>query len=415
MISYYQRDNCRLCFSKNISKKLSLTPTPPADSYFIKDDLEKNKLDIIPLDLYLCNTCGHTQLGHVIDAVEVYSNYIYETASTLGLGSHFKESSDYIMNNFSPKKAGLVVDIGSNDGILLKYFEEHGMKILGVDPMPGIAEKASNNGIPTLPDFFTEDFSSKVRSDYGPAEIITSNNLVADTDNLMSFVNGVKNLMDKDSIFFFETFYFYLQVKNLVWDFTYHEHYSYFTIEPLTKFFNKLGMEIIDVKDNLTKGGSMRVTLQLIGGKREINKSVNEHVELEKKDGFQTDKIFIDYERRIQKTKDDFKKIIKDITSKKDCKIAAYGASATSTTLMYHFEMKEYLKYIVDDFEAKQNLFSPGMQIPTYSAEHIYTDKPDYIIILAWRYADKIIDKNKKFIEDGGKFIIPLTEPRIIG
>ena len=415
MINYYKRIDCRLCFSKNLSKQLSLTPTPPADSYFIKEDLEKNKLDIIPLDLYLCNDCGHTQLGHVIDAVEVYSNYIYETASTLGLGSHFKESSEYIMNNFSPQKNGLVVDIGSNDGILLKYFQNQGMKILGIDPMPGIADKASNNGIPTLPDFFTEKFSNKLRSEYGPAEIITSNNLVADTDDLTSFINGVKNLMNKDSLFFFETFYFFLQVKNLVWDFTYHEHYSYFTIEPLTKFFNKLGMEIIDVKDNLTKGGSMRVTLQLIGGKRSINKSVVDHINLEKEGGFQTSKVFINYEKRIKKSKDDFESLIKEITLNKNNKIAAYGASATSTTLMYHFNMNNYLQYIVDDFEAKQNLFSPGMQIPTYPTEYIYEDKPDYIIILAWRYADKIIDKNKKFIEQGGKFIIPLTEPRIIG
>ncbi|MDC1296503.1 class I SAM-dependent methyltransferase [Alphaproteobacteria bacterium] len=415
MIKSYKRNTCRLCESTDINLKLSLTPTPPADSYFDKEN-QDTPLDEIPLDLYLCNSCGNTQLGHVIDAEEVYNNYIYETASTLGLGPHFKKCADTVMNKFQPIKGGLVVDIGSNDGILLKYFKEHGMNILGIDPMPGIAEKASKQGVPTLPNFFDQKFSSELRSKNGPASIITSNNLVADTDDLKDFILGIKNLMDEESIFFFETFYFYLQVKNLVWDFTYHEHYSYFTVKPLKLFFKSLGMKIIDVEDNNTKGGSMRVTLQLENGNRDINQSVEDHVLLEEQEGFQTSEIFSSYNERINKSKIDYQKLINEIRENdKNAVIAGYGASATSTTLIYHFEMGEYLSYLVDDFEAKHNLFSPGLKIPCFSSDYIYSNKPDYIIILAWRYADKIISSNQKFLDQGGKFILPLTEAKIIG
>ena len=170
MKSYYRKD-CRLCGSLNLSLVLELTPTPPADSFITEEHLNK-KQETIPLDLYLCSDCGHTQIGHVIDAEEVYLNYIYETASTLGLGEHFKDCATTIMEKFKPKIGGLVLDIGSNDGILLKYFKEYGMEVLGIDPMPGIAEKASKNGIPTLPYFFNENSTKKLNDDYGKASVI---------------------------------------------------------------------------------------------------------------------------------------------------------------------------------------------------------------------------------------------------
>jgi len=408
----YNRTDCRLCRSKNLNLVLKLTPTPPADSYIPKEQLSIEQ-ETIPLDLFLCSDCGHTQIGKVIDAKEVYLNYIYETASTLGLGEHFKDCSQTIMEKFKPNKGGLVLDIGSNDGILLKYFKDYGMKVLGIDPMPGIAEKASKNGIPTLPGFFNEDYAIELREEKGPVSVICSNNLVADTDDLTDFIKGVKSLMDIDSIFFFETFYLFLQIQNNVWDFTYHEHYSYFTVKPLVKFFKKMGMELIDVTPNLTKGGSMRCTLQLEGGKRNISSSVNEHIQCEEEQGFHTTKVFKEYSAKIEKGKKEYTDLINKLKDKGN-KLVGYGASATSTTLMYHYNMGGTLEYLVDDFEAKQNLYSPGLHVPVYLSDEIYNNPPDYIVVLAWRYFEKILNKHEKFIEQGGRFIIPLPELKII-
>tara|TARA_B100001057_G_scaffold403786_1_gene416176 strand:- start:2580 stop:3821 length:1242 start_codon:yes stop_codon:yes gene_type:complete len=411
-MKYYKRQDCRLCKCINLKKVVSLAPTPWADDYRKKENLEMPQ-EFIPLDILKCEDCGHAQLSHVIDANEVYLNYTYETASTLGLGGHFKESADTVFDLFKPDKDGIVVDIGSNDGILLKHFQDKGMKVLGVDPMPGIAEKATNNGIPTLGEFFNSETANKILNDNGPASIITSNNLVADTDDLTQFVEDVKIMMDKNSIFFFETFYLYLQIKNFVWDFTYHEHYSYFTIKPLIPYFNKLGLEIIDVEPNLTKGGSMRCTLQLIGGKNTVRDSVSKFVTLEEEMGLPNDEVFINYSNKINDSKKYFSQKISEI-KKSDVKIAAYGASATSTTLLHHYEMGDYIDYLLDDFTVKQGLYSPGYKIPCFDPSKIYEDKPDYIIILAWRYYEKIISKHPKYLEQGGKFIIPLPEFKII-
>ena len=408
----YKRTDCRLCGSKNLDLVLKLTPTPPADSYIPKEQLSIEQ-ETIPLDLYLCSDCNHTQIGHVIDAEEVYLNYIYETASTLGLGEHFKDCAKNVMEKYDPRVGGLVLDIGSNDGILLKYFKEYGMEILGIDPMPGIAEKASADGVPTLPDFFDEEFAKGLKNKYGIPSIICSNNLVADTDDLSGFIRGVKQLMDEDSIFFFETFYLYLQIQNHVWDFTYHEHYSYFTVKSLDRYFKKMGMELIDVIPNLTKGGSMRCTVQLQGGKRRAYKSVQEHIKLEDKYGFHTKKVFDKYSGKIEKGKQEYMDLIRNLKDDGK-KLVGYGASATSTTLMYHYEMDDTLDYLVDDFEAKHHLYSPGLHVPVFPSDEIYNNLPDYIVVLAWRYYEKIVERHEKFLEQGGHFIIPLPELKII-
>ena len=408
IIEHYHRKDCRLCGSKILSKELELTPTPPADSYVSKEFLTSEQ-DPIPLDLYLCSSCGHTQIGHVIDGKAVYDNYIYETAGTLGLGEHFEDCAETIMNKFSPTKGGLVLDIGSNDGILLKYFKDRGMRVIGIDPMPGIGEKAAENGVETLPDYFDGDYAVNFREKYGSPRIICSNNLVADTDDLNGFITGVKKLMDEDSIFFFETFYFYLQVNNNVWDFTYHEHYSYFTIKPLVDYFKKLGMELIDITPNQTKGGSMRVTVQLEGGKRNVEPSVEEYIRKEEEEGFQTKEVFQRYRAKIEEGKKEFLSFLSTIK-----KIVGYGASATSTTLIYHYELGDKLEYLVDDFERRHGLFSPGSHLEIFSSDHINNTKPDYVIILAWRYHEKIISRHQKYLDEGGHFIIPLPELKII-
>ena len=394
---------------------MTLTATPPADSYVAKDMRHLTE-ETIPLELYLCTDCGHTQLGHVIDAEEVYLNYIYETASTLGLDKHFEQCADTVMEQFTPSKGGLVVDIGSNDGCLLECFKNYGMKVIGIDPMPGIAEKASERGIPTYSDFFTKDYAQHLVEKHGVATVVTSNNLVADTDDLTSFIEGVRLLMNQESIFFFETFYLYLQILNNVWDFTYHEHYSYFTVKPMVDYFDRLGMEIIDIAPNLTKGGSMRCTLQLKGGKRQVLPSVQEHISKETDMGFHIpgdNLVFKRYEDKISQGKREYMAMVE--TLKKENKtIVGYGASATSTTLMYHYEMDGTLQYLVDDFEAKHGLYSPGLHLPVFRSDELYLNPPDYVVILAWRYYQKIIDRHQRFLDLGGHFIVPLPELKVI-
>ncbi len=411
-MKYYKKINCRLCNSKKLKKVLELTPTPPADSYVEKKHL-KFKQKTIPLTIMLCKVCGNSQLSHVISAKEVYLNYIYETASTLGLDAHFETCSKDIIKNYNIKKGSSILDIGSNDGVLLYFFKKKGMKTLGVDPMPGIGKVAMRKyGVKTVEGFFGLNLTKKLlKKNKKHFDVITSNNLVADTDDLNGFVKSVKKLMNRDSIFFFETFYLYSQIKNFVWDFTYHEHYSYFTIKPLRVFFKKHGMEIIDLKKNNTKGGSIRVVVQLIGGTRKVKNIVKSLITKERQMKVQSEIAFKKYSNKINNGKKNFISFCNKIKSKK---IAGYGASATSTTLIYHYKINEYLNYLVDDFKAKQNLYSPGFHIPVFSPKKLFTDKPDYLIILAWRYHKKILSKIKNKLKKGTKIIIPLPKFKIL-
>jgi len=409
----YKRGNCRLCGKNDFDKVLELTPTPPADEYVSSENLQKGQ-KTYPIDLFLCRRCGVTQLLDVIDTEEVYLNYTYETVSSLGLVKHFENYANEVMDQFKPKAGELVLDIGSNDGTLLKFFKDHRMKVLGIDPTPTIVKKANEEmGIPTLEGFFTEEYSRELKEKYGTAAIITCNNLVADIDDLTDLIKGVRELMNPDSVFLFESFYLVDQVQNLVWDFTYHEHFSYFTVNPLKAYFDSLGMELIDAQRVPTKGGSIRYKIQLKGGSHPKSQAVEDLIEYEESIGIQDVGIFKEYWERIEKAKTDLSDLLKNLKAEGKT-FAGFGASATSTTLIYHYELGDVIDFIVDDFVAKQNLFSPGFHIPVYHPDEIYKRKPDYIIILAWRYYEPIIKNHKRYLDDGGHFIIPLPELKVI-
>ncbi len=413
MSKAYKRNTCRFCGNSDFDRVLELTPTPPADSYVSAEQLKRVQ-KTYPIDLYLCRNCGMTQLLDVIDTDEVYRHYPYETSSSLGLVKHFENFADEMMRQFRPAPCGLVIDIGSNDGALLKYFKKHGMKVLGIDPTPAIAKKAMEKfGIPTLAEFFTKEYSKQLKKEYGSAAIIACNNLFANIDDPIDFIEGVRELMTPDSVFIFESFYLVDQMENQVWDFTYHEHLCYFTVKPLRDFFNKFGMELIDAQRISTKGGSIRYKVQLKGGLCKVLPTVEECIKLEERVGIQKPQIFKKYSDKIKRGREEFAELIKGLKAQRKT-FAAFGASATSTTLMYHYGMGEIVDFIADDFVSKQNLFSPGFHIPVYHPDEIYKRKPDCIIILAWRYYEPIIKKHQRFLDEGGQFIVPLPEIKVI-
>lgn len=312
-----------------------------------------------------------------------------------------------------PPKGSLVVDIGSNDGSLLKCFKEKGMKVLGIEPAQDIAQEANKSGIKTIATFFDEELGIKLRNERGLANIITANNLFANIDDLNDFTKGVRNLLAPNGVFVFETFYLLDLMQNMVFDFIYHEHLSYFTLKPLRKFFRSHDMELIDVERIPIKGGSIRCTVQLADGLRNESASVKQMDELETEIGIHNTDYFKVFESRINNAKQQLLNLLRDLKDSGKS-IVGYGASATTTTLIYHFEIMKILDFIVDDNLAKNNLYSPGCHIPVFSSQEIYKRKADYVIILAWRYTDPIIRKHKAYLEHGGHFIIPLPTLEII-
>ncbi len=408
----YKRISCRQCSSKDLSLAIKLNPTPLANNY-LKDLESKSKNEVYPLDVFFCNHCKHLQLLHVVEPKVLYSDYVYVSGTSPIFVNHFKNYAKNLFDNYV--KDGLVIDIGSNDGTLLKAFKDLGYSVIGIEPAKNIAQEAKNNGIETIVDFFSTSISELIKSDYGTANVITANNVFAHVDNPINFLKGIKNLLSADKgIFVFEVSYLRDVIENNFFDTIYHEHLDYHTLLPLKGLLERCGFEVLDANCIDTHGGSLRVISQLKGGLNNVSPSVQNLIEMEEKLGLHSLSTFLRFSEKIQICGEKLKEILKDIKSKGKT-IVGYGAPAKATTLLYQFDIGiETLDFIVDDSKWKQFLYLPGKKIPIYPKEYIFTKKPDYILILAWNFSSSIIENNQEFKSNGGKFIIPLPTVEIV-
>ncbi len=411
-----RRKICRLCRCEVLDLALTLLPSALADEFLLtsQHNLEQAKY---PLDLYLCRKCGFSQLLDVVTGNTIYLNYTHETISATGLGTHFIKYSRDVAAALSFPPSTLMIDIGShdNDGSLLRGFKDAGYRVLGlgIDPAREMSRNATEAGIETRPEFFTSELGRKIAGAHGRPKVITANNIYANIDDLEGITVAIRELMADDGVFVFESFYALDWIKNKVFDFMYHEHLSYFSVKPLKVFFDRLGMDLFDVWPVATKGGSMRYFVQKKSGKRTSQPSVNLAIENEDNFGLFTLKTFTTFAAQIEKLKNEALTFMNPLVASGK-KIAGFGASATTTTLMHHFELEKNISFIVDDFKVKQNTLSPGHKIPVFSPDVIYQENPDYIFIFAWRYVHPIIAKHKRYLEQGGKFIVPLPEFKVI-
>jgi len=393
----YTRQSCRLCDSKDIEVVLPLKKSPLCDAYLE----QPKKQEFYYLNLCLCNECGFVQIDTVIEPETIYRDYIYVTTSSPGLQNHFKEYALEVCNHLNLDKSNLTVDIGSNDGTLLGFFKQRGHNVLGIEPSIKAANSANENGIETLSEFFDIDLANAITGQYGKASLITINNLFANVDNLKEFVEGINVLLDSNGVLVIESSYLLDMIDNMVFDFIYHEHLSYFSILPLVRFFKQFDMRLIHVNEVGTKGGSLRYYWARNNSKWNPSLNVKELSLREAKAGINTEK-FKDYEARIETVKF---QLLEFLEKHKEDKIVGYGASATSTTLITHFELQKYFSYLVDDNVDKVNTYSPGYHIPVHNFDRLKNEQPDVIIILAWRFKETILKKLSFF---KGIIIVPL-------
>jgi hypothetical protein len=397
MSDSYIRKSCRLCDSNNIKVVLPLQKSPLCDAYL---ELPK-KQKFYNLNLCLCNECGFSQIDTVIDPEIIYRDYIYVTTSSPGLQAHFEKYALEVCNFLNLDKSKLTVDIGSNDGTLLKVFQKFNHNVLGIEPSVKAASSANENGIETLSEFFDIGLANAIVDQYGKASLITINNLFANVDNLNEFVEGINVLLDSNGVLVIESSYLLDMIDNMVFDFIYHEHLSYFSILPLVRFFKQFDMRLIHVNEVGTKGGSLRYYWARNNSKWNPSLNVKELSLREAKAGINTEK-FKDYEARIETVKF---QLLEFLEKHKEDKIVGYGASATSTTLITHFELQKYFSYLVDDNVDKVNTYSPGYHIPVHNFDRLKNEQPDVIIILAWRFKETILKKLSFF---KGIIIVPL-------
>lgn len=241
MQEFFKRDDCRLCKSKNIELVIDMGAVPLGDDFVAKDQLDRKQGEY-PLEINFCRDCGLLQSTSVINPDIIYSNYLYETSSSLGLMKHFEDYAAYLMDKVAPPKGALTVDIGSNIGALLKGLKAHGMNVLGIDPAKALAQKATEAGLETWAAFFNREMAEKIKAEKGSAAIITANNVMANIDDLTDIMEGIAALLAEDGVFVFETGYMIDTIQNVVIDNLTHEHLCYFSVLPLQSFFETHGL-----------------------------------------------------------------------------------------------------------------------------------------------------------------------------
>ena len=401
-----------MCGSADLRLILEMAATPPGDHYVTADALGVPQ-PTYPMDLVMCGQCGLAQLPDVVDPELLYRNYIYNTSISLGLVQHFDRYAQSVLARVRPPAGSLVVDIGSNDGTLLGAFAKRGMCVLGVDPAREVARKATEAGLETVPAFFSAKLAADLRAERGPAAVVTANNVFANVDDLDDLVDGIRQLLAPDGVFVFETGYFPDLVRQSIIDNIYQEHLSYYSVKPLLRFFPRHGMTLAAVDHEPTKGGSIRGFVQRMGRNGALAPgALPDLLERETAEGFDRPETLRPFADRIEALRCDLIAMVADLKSRGHT-VAGYGASVGVTTLLYYFEMGNALSFLVDDNPVRHGRFTPGNHIPVLPSDALYDRKPDDVLLLAWRYADPIMNRHEAYRRSGGRFILPLPEIRL--
>lgn len=408
---FAHKKTCRICGSKKLYKFLSLGPTPLANSLLNESKLTKPEL-YYPLDVYFCDNCNLIQLSDVVPPDIMFRDYMYVTGASKPMELHFTRLVKDIMEKFDTCKDSLVIDIGSNDGTLLQCFSKFDLRTLGIEPASNIAKISEKKGIPTVNDFFNEKCAIKVQKDHGKAEIITATNVFAHVDDLETILRGIIHLLSDNGIFVIEVPYLKNLLENIEFDTIYHEHLSYFAVRPLVYLFEKFGMRIVDIKNIPSHGGSIRVFVKK--SSKDHSQNVIRMLSAEKKARLDSIETYMRFAEKVALIKEELVKLLKKLKDKNE-KITGYGATAKGNTLLNYCQIGTgLLDYITDTTPFKQGRYTPGMHIPILPEERFHEDPPDYALLLAWNYADAILQKEKKYIENGGRFILPTPKPRVI-
>tara|TARA_B100000315_G_scaffold248013_1_gene277429 strand:- start:2359 stop:3633 length:1275 start_codon:yes stop_codon:yes gene_type:complete len=409
---YFKRDRCRLCNSLSVELVMPFVATPVGDHYVAAGQLDISQ-EAYSLDLYFCNSCGQLQLLDVVDPAFIYGEYLYETSTSMGLVEHFQRYADDLIETIHPHQGSFAVDIGCNDGSFLKYLRQKNLSVLGIEPAKEIAKKVESAGIDVLNTFFSHELACKIKEERGAATVISANNVMANVEDLGDFAKGIRELLSPDGIFTFESGSLVDLIRNCVIDNIYHEHLCYFRLNPLVKYFQNHGLEVVDIQHSPTKGGSLRGTIQHKGTSRNISPAVLDRMSWETSLGFDQAETYKEFASRMEGIRKQLLSLLNDL--KKNGKtISGYGASVGVTTLLYYYGAGQMLDVLYDDNPIKQGLYSPGYHIPVNPSPDIYKNKPDYILIFAWRYAVPIMKKHAQYLANGGHFIVPLPGIEVI-
>lgn len=385
-------DSCRLCGANHLSPLIDFGDVPLGNN--LQDTVDKAmSAAAYPLQLNRCGDCGHFQLGHAVEPNLLYAtNYTYLSGVGKSFIEHFKKNAFWAINKAGLKQRDLVVDVGSNDGTCLKYYQEQGMRVCGVDPAGLPVSIANENGVPTMEAFFNADVVTAILKTHGPARYVTSHNVLAHVDDLRSTFACVYDLLEDGGWFGFEIGYFREVLSNGLFDTIYHEHLDYHHAAPLARHLTGLGFDLVELDVTSVQGGSLRLLLKKTGEGR-IHDQAKAFLEEESQTILNDDDFLAGWINTIQSNMKAFGMLVRDMTGNGK-RVVAYGAPTKATLLLRYAGITSTdLQYVVEDNDLKVGRYLPGSAIPILPVTKLEEDIPDAIIILAWNFADDILSK----------------------
>ena len=406
--------NCRMCDSSHLYEFLDLGFLPPADGILTKEELDEPEVNF-PLKVCQCQDCGLTQLTYAVDPTLLYGEkYSYESSTTETGKKHYHEMAEGIVNRFNLKD-DLVIDIGSNVGVLLEGFQNNGCKVLGIDAAPKIVKIANDRGIETIQSLITMDVASRVVREKGKAKVVCGTNVFSHIDDKNGLIKSVDKLLDEDGIFVIEAPYLISLIDKMEYDTIYLDHLEYLSLKPIVNFFDKHGFQVFDVEEYPIHGTSLRV---FVGrkGKHTVESSVDRLLKLEDEKGIYKREVLDDFARKVDNHRKEFVSMMHDLKSQGK-RIVGISAPAKGNTLLNYCKLNtNVIDWMTEKAEIKHGHYTPGMHIPIVSEDKLLEEGADYGVIFAWNFAKEIARNkiNQEFVKGGGKLIVPIPKPIIM-
>lgn len=404
--------SCRTCKSERLYLFLPLGDHPLANGFLREEQLSEPELTF-PLDCHVCLDCGLIQVAdHVPPGY--FRHYVYIPSAAEAMHGHFAGLAETLAERFLADPDALTIDIGCNDGLFLSFLQQRGSRTLGIDPATNIVELAREKGVEVVNEYFTPETARQVRERYGPAKVVVSTNTFHHIGDLDPFTLGVTQLLDDDGVFVVEVPHALELVELNEFDGVYHEHVSQLTVKSFVDHFRLFGLEVFDVERLDVHGGSMRVFARPASNGAGVPEPVQAWIDRETDRGLFEPETYDAFRARVERNREELMGLLRGL--KADGKqIVGYGASARGNTLLNYYGIgTDLLDSIVDRNPLKHGLYSPGMHIPVLPTERLVDEQPDYVLLIAWNFGDEIVRQQEEYHRAGGKFIVPIPEPRVI-
>jgi SAM-dependent methyltransferase len=404
---------CRFCGEKLRHTLVDLGMSPLCESYVSAE--KANQMEAFyPLHVYVCERCFLAQLEQYVSVEEIFTEYAYFSSYSDSWLQHAKRYTELMVERLRLDRGSTVMELASNDGYLLQYFVQKGIRAIGVEPAANVAAVAEKKGVPTVVKFFGRDTAKELLARYGPVDLLIGNNVLAQVPDVNDFVGGMKTVLKPGGVVTMEFPHLMRLMAENQFDTIYHEHFSYFSFIAAEKIFEHHGLTLFDVEELTTHGGSLRIYARHTEAKSLAKtERAAEMKRRELEAGFDRMETYKNFGEQVKETKRKLLAFL--IEAKRNGKsVAGYGAPGKGNTLLNYCGIRtDFIDYTVDRNPYKQGKFLPGTHIPILHPDRIRETRPDYLFILPWNFKDEIMAQMAGIREWGGKFVVPIPEVRV--